>query len=184
MKHNREFEIAWQGLKPGVHVFQYEVDGRFLKEHGEAEGTVNDIHAQVKVRFDKQTNFFMLHFDVGGDVLVPCDRCGDDFKMQLWDEFDLLIKLAGEDAEPIDEESDVVFIPRSETVIDLSAWLYEFVMLSIPLQRIHPDSADGKPGCNPQALKLLTQLEPEPEDKATNQIWKGLEALKGKTNKS
>lgn len=178
MKHNREFEIAWQGLKPGVHTFQYEIGDRFMKEHGEGAGDVKEMHAVVKVSFDKQTNFFMLHFDVGGYVVVPCDRCGDDFQLQLWDEFDLLVKLAGEDAEEIDEESDVVFIPRSETVLDLSNWLYEFVMLSIPLQRIHPDMADGKPGCNLQALNLLTELEPEPEDQSANDIWKGLKALK------
>ncbi len=104
--------------------------------------------------------------------------------MQLWDEFDLLIKLAGEDAEDIDEESDVVFIPRSETVIDISNWLYEFVMLSIPLQRIHPDGPDGKSGCNPVAISLLSQLEPEPDDQPSNDIWKGLEALKDKTKKN
>ena len=181
MKHNREFEIAWQGLKPGVHTFQYDINDRFMQEHGEPEGDVTSISAQVKVTFDKKTNFFMLHFDVGGHVVVPCDRCGDDFQLQLWDEFDLLIKLAGEDADDLDEESDVVFIPRSETVIDISNWLYEFVMLSIPLQRVHADLADGKPGCNPQALNLLNKLEPEHDEKPANDIWKGLESLKKPT---
>ncbi len=181
MKHNREFEIAWQGLKPGVHTFQYEIGDRFMKDR-EVETDFRDLDAQVTVKFDKKTSFFMLHFDIDGSVTVPCDRCGDDFKLRLWDEFDLLIKLAGEDAGELDEESDVVFIPRSETVIDISNWLFEFVMLSIPLQRIHPDKEDGTPGCNPQALNLLDQLaEPEEtEEKKENNIWKGLEALKEK----
>ncbi|HTM65340.1 MAG TPA: DUF177 domain-containing protein [Flavipsychrobacter sp.] len=182
MKHNREFEIAWQGLKPGVHTFEYEIDNRFMHEHGETEEDIKDIQAVVKVTFDKQTNFFMLHFDVGGFVKVPCDRCGDEFSLQLWDEFDLLIKLIGEDATEIDEESDVVFIPRHETVIDLSNWLYEFVMLSIPLQRVHPEMEEGKSECNPDVLDLLGQLaEPEAEVKPANEIWKGLDALKDET---
>jgi uncharacterized metal-binding protein YceD (DUF177 family) len=75
----------------------------------------------------------------------------------------------------------VVFIPRSETVIDISNWLYEFVMLSIPLQRVHPDKEDGTSTCNPEVLDLLNKLS-EPEDKP-KAIWKGLEALKEKTNK-
>jgi uncharacterized metal-binding protein YceD (DUF177 family) len=176
MKHNREFEIAWQGLKPGVHTFQYEIGDRFMDER-EVERDFKDLDAQVSVNFDKKTNFFLLHVDIDGSVTVPCDRCGDEFKLRLWDEFDLLIKLSGEDADEIDEESDVVFIPRSETVIDLSNWLYEFIMLSIPLQRVHPEKEDGTPGCNPQALKLLSQLA-EPEDEPKNNIWKGLESLK------
>ncbi len=181
MKHNREFEIAWQGLKPGLHTFQYDVDNRFMVEHGETETDIKNIEAKVVLKFDKKTNFFLLHFDVDGKMTAACDRCGDDFELGLWDEFDLVIKLAGEDVEEIDDEADVVFIPRSETVLDISRWVYEFVMLSVPLQRIHPDGPDGKPGCNPEALRLLNQLS-EPDETPKNDIWKGLEALKDDSN--
>jgi len=181
MKHNREFEIAWQGLKPGEHTFQYDVDNRFMVEHGEAETDIKNIEAGVTLKFDKKTNFFLLHFDIDGKVTAACDRCGDDFELRLWDEFDLVIKLAGEDVEEIDDEADVVFIPRSETVLDISKWVYEFVMLSVPLQRIHPDTPDGRPGCNPEALRLLNLLS-EPDEKPKNDIWKGLEALKDDSN--
>ena len=180
MKHNREFEIAWQGLKPGIHVFQYDLDDRFIDERAETERDFKDLDVQVTLNFDKKSNFFLCHFDIDGSITVPCDRCGDDFKLRLWDEFDLVIKLSGgEDGNEMEEDADVVFIPRSETVIDISNWLYEFVMLSIPLQRVHPDKENGESGCNPEALKLLDKLaEPEPEEKPKNEIWKGLEALK------
>lgn len=181
MKHNREFEIAWQGLKPGEHVFHYEIDDRFIKDK-QQETDFKDLHAVVKLRFDKKTNFFLLHFDIDGEVTVPCDRCGDDFQMQLWDEFDLLVKLAGEDADARDEDADAVFIPRSETVLDISDWLYEFIMLSIPLQKVHPDKADGTPGCNAQALKLLNKLSEHIEE-PKNDLWKGLEGLKSEKKK-
>jgi uncharacterized metal-binding protein YceD (DUF177 family) len=181
MKHNREFEIAWQGLKPGVHEFQFDLNDKFIEDKGGTEREFTDLDAQVTLKFDKKTNFFLCHFDIDGSVTVPCDRCGDEYKLRLWDEFDLVIKLASEDAEEMDDDADVAFIPRSETVIDISNWLYEFVMLSIPLQHVHPDKADGTPGCNPEALKLLDQLS-EPGEKPANDIWKGLEALKEKTN--
>jgi uncharacterized metal-binding protein YceD (DUF177 family) len=179
MKHNREYEIAWQGLKPGVHTFQYDLDDRFL-EGRDGERDFKDLDAQVNLKFDKKSNFFLCHFDIDGSVTVPCDRCGDDFKLRLWDEFDLVIKLTGEDeAHEIEDDADVIFIPRSETVIDVSDWVFELVMLSIPLQRVHPDKADGSEGCNPEALKLLGELS-EPDEAPKNEIWKGLEALKDK----
>jgi uncharacterized metal-binding protein YceD (DUF177 family) len=178
MKHNREFEIAWQGLKPGLHTFQYELNDKFIEEH-KPDRDFKDLDAQVTLKFDKKTNFFLCHFDIDGSATMACDRCGDDFKLRLWDEFDLVIKLTGEDTDEDGDEADVVFIPRSETVIDISNWLYEFIMLSIPLQRVHPDTADGKPGCNPEALKLLGTLS-EHHDEVKNDIWKGLEALKEK----
>ncbi len=171
MKHNREFEIAWQGLKPGPHTYTYEIDDRFIQEKEvELDESFRNWKAQITLKFDKHENFFMLHFDIDGHVTVPCDRCGDDFELRLWDEFDLVIKLTGDDVEKIEEEDDVVFIPRSETVIDISNWLYEFLMLSVPLQHIHPDDK--------KALSLLDKLSEQTEPVA-NPLWKGLESLKG-----
>jgi len=177
MKHNREYEIAWQGLKPGPHTYIYDIDDRFMQEQ-ETENGFNNWDAKVTLVFDKHENFFMLHFDIDGSITVPCDRCGDEFKMRLWDEFNLIIKLAGEDADTIEEEDDIVFIPRSETVIDMRKWLYEFLLLSVPLQHLHPEKADGTTDCNPQALDLLEQLREEEHEPEVNPIWKGLDAFK------
>jgi len=179
MKHNREYEIAWQGLKPGIHLFMYDIDDPFMQAR-DGETGFKDWETRVTLKFDKHEGFFMLHFDIDGQVTVPCDRCGDDFRLRLWDEFDLVIKLMGEDAAELEDEVDVAFIPRSETVIDVSDWLYEFVMLSVPLQHIHPNGPNGETGCNPEALKLLNQLSGH-EDEQLNPLWKGLENLK--TNK-
>ena len=173
MKHNREFEIAWLGLKVGEHVYDFSIDDQFMQDRG-APPELHDWAAEVKLRFDRQMSFFRLHFDVSGQVTVPCDRCGDDFPLSLWDEFDLLVKLTGdehEDAEP-DEEADVAFISRSETVIDISGWIYEFVMLSVPLHKLHQES-----GCNPEAMKLLQSLSVT-EDAPEHDIWKSLKNIK------
>jgi uncharacterized metal-binding protein YceD (DUF177 family) len=182
MKHNREYEIAWQGLKPGLHTFLYELDDRFIKEKGE-DRDYKDLDARITLRFDKKTDFFLCHFDIDGSVTVACDRCGDEFKLRLWDEFRLLIKLAGaEQTEETEEDADVVFIPRNETVLDMSGWLYEFITLSIPLHRVHPDKEDGTSACNPEALKLLGKLG-EPEEAPEHNVWKGLEGLNIKEQK-
>lgn len=187
MKNSREFEIAWQGLKLGVHNYTYTLDDAFMQGRS-APAEFFDWKAQVTLRFDKHESFFMLHLDVGGTVNTPCDRCGDDFELKLWDEFDLLVKLSGEDDDRGEEEdADVVFIPRHETVIDISDWLYEFTMLAVPLQRIHPDRADGTPGCNSEALRLLGDLagkeaeensdEPTGDVQPAASIWKGLQNI-------
>jgi uncharacterized metal-binding protein YceD (DUF177 family) len=173
MKHNREFEIAWLGLKVGEHVYEFSIGDEFMRERG-APAETHDWNAQVKLRFDRQQSFFRLHFDISGSVVVPCDRCGDEFPLSLWDEFSLLIKLTGEDEDEkeTDDEADVAFVSRHETVIDISGWIYEFVMLSLPLQRVHPEGQ-----CNPEAIRLLTQLD-HAEDAPEHDIWKGLKDIK------
>ena len=184
MKHQRTYEIAWQGLKPGPHAFEYDIDDRFMLEKEAGEGFSN-WKVRVNLSFDKHENFFILKFDIDGSVTVPCDRCGDEFSLRLWDEFNLIIKLMGDNAGPVEDEDDVVFIPRSETVIDVSGWLYEFIMLSIPIQRLHSDQPDGKPGCNAKALDLLGTMQDaidHHEPVSGDSIWKGLEAFK--TDKS
>jgi len=183
MKSNREFEIAWQGLKPGEHLYQYELDDRFINQKDTTHDFKN-LHALVNLRFDKKSNFFLLHFDIDGTITAPCDRCGDEFELQLWDEFDLMIKLVGEDVEDTVEDADAVFIPRNQTVLDLSDWMYEFIMLSVPLQKVHPDDENGEPGCNPQALGLLQSMTiHEDQEQKKKDIWKGLEGLKTKKKK-
>ena len=184
MKHQRAYEIAWQGLKPGPHTFEYELDDRFMQERETGSG-FSDWKVKVGLSFDKHESFFMLRFDIDGSVTVPCDRCGDDFSLKLWDEFNLIVKLLGENAEEVDDEDDVVFIPRSETVIDVSVWLYEFVMLSLPIQRIHPDEANATPGCNPKALNLLGSMQDAVvhEPVSDKSIWKGLDAFKTEKSK-
>jgi uncharacterized metal-binding protein YceD (DUF177 family) len=183
MKNSRVFEIAWQGLKLGEHKLQFDLDDKFLIwKHPETE--YKQLNVQINVTFDKQVNFFMFHFNIDGSLLVPCDRCGDEFELSLWDEFDLLVKLNdAEDEEQIEEEADVVFISRSETVLDISDWLYEFLMLSIPLQKIHPQDANGNETCNPDVLAFLEQSAQTVEQQNKNTIWKGLDSIKIEDNK-
>jgi uncharacterized metal-binding protein YceD (DUF177 family) len=182
MKYNREFEIAWLGLKPGLQSFTYDIDHRFMQERG-ADETYTNWEAQVILGFDKHENFFMLKFDIDGAVTLPCDRCGDDFALRLWDEFNIIVKLTADEAVAEEAEDDIIFLSRNETVIDVSKWIYEFLMLSIPLQHIHPDKSDGSAGCNPQALNLLDKLT-ENNANSVKPIWQGLASLKDKKFKS
>jgi hypothetical protein len=183
MKNSRVFEIAWQGLKLGEHELIYDLDDKFLIwKHPETE--YKQLNVQIKVSFDKQVNFFMFHFNIDGSLIVPCDRCGENFELSLWDEFDLLVKLNdAEDEDQIEEEADVVFISRSETVLDISDWLYEFLMLSIPLQKIHPQDAKGNETCNLDVLTFLEQSAQAVEQQNKNSIWKGLDSIKIEDNK-
>lgn len=188
MNYHREFEIAWQGLKTGLHDYKFEVNDRVLTELGYEHPDFENLESVVDLKFEKETSFFLLQFDIQGKVDVVCDRCGDYFPLQLWDEHKLVVKLTDtvEKAAEMNEheEGDVVFMPRSETVINIFEWIYEFIILSLPIQKIHPDLADGNPGCNPEALKLLKKMNESAEAPRTNTIWKGLDQFKNNISKN
>ena len=77
MSGRREYEIAFVGLKPGEHEFNYEVDDKFFTSYGPQE--FKNCKANVKLVLDKHTSFLLLKFAVGGNVDVICDRCGNPF---------------------------------------------------------------------------------------------------------
>lgn len=168
MNRHREFEIAWMGLKEGEHEFQFEINDSVLTDLGYENQDFDQLEARVLLKFDKKSSFFILSFDIDGELELACDRCGDKFKLPLWDEFKLIVKLTENPGEAQkqneNEEADLVFWSRSETILNVAPWVVEFIMLSIPIQRVHPTLPEGGTACNPETLRLLQEMSPAQQE--------------------
>jgi uncharacterized metal-binding protein YceD (DUF177 family) len=176
MKALRQFDIAFVGLKPGEHTFQYQITDSFFEDYGPQD--FSNCNATVKLLLDKKSNFFLLKFEVGGTVSVICDRCGQPFEMQLWDDFDQVVKMVDNpDEMKEDGETDVSYISKTDSHLNVAAWIYEFINLSIPMQRIHPDDGEGKSGCDPKVLDMLDKMKQQTGGKE-NPIWKDLDQFR------
>ena len=177
MSGRREYEIAFVGLKPGEHEFNYEVDDKFFTSYGPQE--FKNCKAHVKLVLDKHTSFMLLKFAVGGKVDVICDRCGNPLTMDLWDDFEVLVKMVDnpDEMNNADEDPDVHYIGRNESHLNVAAWLYEFVNLSVPTHRMCAESEIGGPKCNMEVLEMLKKMN-EQEEKTENPIWKGLDKFR------
>ena len=71
------------------------------------------------------------------------------------------------------------YISRGESHIDVADWIYEFINLSIPMQKTcNYENMEG-PHCNQSALDMLKKMNTD-EKKVIkeNPIWKGLEKFK------
>ncbi len=177
MSHRREFEIAFVGLKPGIHVFEYRIDGTFFVQYGEQD--FSNCEANIKLSLEKNSGFMQLKFDVDGATNVNCDRCGNTLPMQLWDEFNIIVKLV-EDPDKmneVEEDPDIYYISRSESHLYLADWIFEFINLSLPLQKMCKESEFGGPKCNKEVLEKLRKMEEE-ATKEPSTIWKGLDKFK------
>src|SRR5690606_5253147 len=88
--------------------------------------------------------------------------------LPLWDEFKLIVKLTENPEEAQrqneNEEADLIFWSRSETILNVAPWIVEFIMLSIPIQRVHPTLPDGSTACNQETLRLLKELSPAQQE--------------------
>ncbi len=181
MNYRRRFDIAFVGLKPGIHEFEYDIDDKFFQEYQEQD--FRNCKAQVKLNLDKHNGFMMLKFEVGGKLEVQCDRCGNQLPFDLWDEFNVLVKMVENPEEMNDQEEDpdVYYISRGESHINVGEWIYEFINLSIPMQRMCSEEEIGGPNCNKEVLAMLKKMDIQNSQPA-NPLWKGLEKFKDLDN--
>ena len=180
----RDYDIAFVGLKQGIHEYEYQVDDKFFEAYQPQD--FRNCRANIKLRLDKQNGFMLLKFEIGGAIEITCDRCGSTaLPMNLWDEFNVVVKLAEnpESMNEQEEDPDVYYISRGESHLHIADWIYEFVNLSIPMQRRCSEEEIGSDFCDKDVLAMLKKADAETdiiEDSAAgeNPIWKGLDKLK------
>ncbi|RYY63694.1 MAG: DUF177 domain-containing protein [Chitinophagaceae bacterium] len=178
MANRRAFEIAFVGLKPGLHEFSYELEDKFFIEKGAEDFT--NATAKVKLTLEKNTGFMRLKFEVDGKADVTCDRCGNSLQIDLWDEFKMLVKLV-DDPEVMNEQEedpDIFYISRTDSHLDVSDWLYEFSLLSVPMQKNCGEDEKAGPKCNKEVLDKLQEMKERTAQNESNNLWKGLDQFK------
>lgn len=183
MGHSKEYEIAFVGLKPGSHLFEYNITNSFFEPFQDQDFT--NCEAHVKLHFDKKSGFFILKFEIGGTLQVICDRCNNTLPVSLWDDFTVMVKLVDEPQIMNEEETDpdVYYIGKQESHLDVANWIYEFINLSIPMQKVCTYEDMSGPYCNKEALKVLKSMEiADKKEEGNNPIWKGLEKFKDLDN--
>jgi uncharacterized metal-binding protein YceD (DUF177 family) len=79
-----------------------------------------------------------------------------------------------------EEDPDVYYISKGESHLHIADWIYEFINLSIPMQRMCGPDEIGGPNCNKEVLAMLSKLAGE--NKTSNPVWKGLEKFKNLDN--
>jgi uncharacterized protein len=146
------FILPISGLKEGRHLYDFEIGNHFFDEFEESE--IKEGNLLVNIVLDRRSSHFDLIFKISGEVRVSCDRCLEMFFQHIECENKLLVKFGKkwDDTDP-----DIITIPADEHELDIKQYLYEFIHLALPIQKIHPGEETGTNGCNPDMLKKLNQ---------------------------
>jgi uncharacterized protein len=172
----REFVIPFSGLSIGVHDYDFEIKDKFFSHFEGSE--IDNGNFRIDLELTKQSTMLVLKFTISGTTNVMCDRCSDMFNMQVEGEQRLIVKLGDED---FGDNDEIVSIPASESEYDVGRHIYEYIILSLPQRRVHPDIKKGKTGCNKEMLKKLEDIAAkEEEEKKTDPRWDKLKDLKFK----
>jgi len=153
LKTLKEYKVSFADLKIGEHRFGFQVDSAFFEKFPESE--ILRANIKISLIMDKRENMLVLYFDINGDVEITCDRCLDEFRFPIKTKEKLIVKFGKEYEELSD---DMIVIPTKTHHIDLQQHIYEYIMLSLPIQRIHPDLPDGESGCNQIMLHHLNTV--------------------------
>lgn len=180
MKALKPFDIAFVGLSNGEHEFFFTLNDDFFASFHGPEGPPAKLEGKLTML--KKNNMLDLFFHIKGEIQLDCDRCLEPFWYSLDFNKTLYVKF-GEQRE--EQSDDVVIIPITESHFDVSQYFYEFVILEIPLKKVHDDS-DTRVQCNKEILEKLKQYMPEkgndsnnsPDDKPIDARWDALKNMK------
>jgi uncharacterized metal-binding protein YceD (DUF177 family) len=168
-------KIDLKGLRESESAFEFDLSDDFFEALDGAQLEHGALHVSVSIR--KMTGFFELHFHTEGVVTVSCDRCLDDMEQPIAADNRLVVKLGN----TYSDDDDTVTIDENEGILDMAWFIYEFVMLAIPIKHVH---APGK--CNSAMTQKLDELSgavrsSEEETKAIDPRWEKLQELRIKS---
>lgn len=171
----RQYRIPFVGLKNGTHYFNFEVDNRFFTNFENAP--IQQSLLNVFITFEKKESHFYLIFDIEGTVKTECDRCLKTIDLPVEFRHPVYIKFHDQRTSQTNEDPDIIYIDPGETFIDLVDLIYEFSVLSLPIQKTCEDTIESK-ACDPKVLEKLEKKKKKNEGKKNNDPrWDQLKKL-------
>lgn len=125
------FVVRLIDLKPGVTLQEWHADGKFFEDFGNSEILGADI--QVSARINWRGVTAEVACEIKGSVTVACDRCLENLDL------------------PVETSFEESYVPDGAE-LDLSQDVYDYVCISLPLKRVHPDQ-----GCNQDTIGYLSE---------------------------
>ena len=138
MSVSKKFTLKFAGLKDGKHKFEYEADSSFFQFHNYSE--FNKANIKFKVDFIKKSTVLELQIIGEGFVNINCTLSNEPFDYNLKSQLKLIVKFG----EYYDDSNDeLLILPQGSHSINLDQFLYEMVVLSMPIRNVHPGIEDG-----------------------------------------
>lgn len=136
MKEKQSYAVDIFRLKPGAYTYAFRIDDQFFKHF--PDSPVNSAKGGVDLNLIKQENLIEAVLDIQIDVPLVCDRSLREYLHRIEEKHTVLFKFGEEEMEMDD---DVYVITANTQRIDFSQFIYEFIVLAIPMKKIHPELA-------------------------------------------
>jgi uncharacterized protein len=170
------YTIPLVGSKLGISTYQWRCDDAFFDCFPESPVRAGEV--DVTLSLDKQTDMMLLHFTLGGHIGLVCDRCTADIRFPFGEvTYELIVK----PGDAFEEEDDIVYLPPEATELNVAQFIYEFVVLAIPVSKTYACEDEDPRPCDMDVLNLLVSEindSEKPIDEADNPFHQLLKDLK------
>jgi uncharacterized metal-binding protein YceD (DUF177 family) len=144
MSKFEQYNIVLKDIVDETRLYEFDLDNAYFKKIDSPEVQIGNIKAKVSVQ--KKMNTYDLKFELNGIVNIPCDRCLDNMEQPIQYKEKLQVKFG----DKFSEEDEIVIVPESDGGINIAWFLYEFIVLNIPIKHVH---ATGE--CNKTMVSKL-----------------------------
>ena len=171
MKSLSPFLIKFSGLKEGIHLFNYELGNKFLKNFDYYDFLDAKLFAELEL--EKQSTLLNLKLSFNGEIQVQCDVSMESFDLKLETEHSVVVKFKDD---IISTDDKVIFMPAGSHSIDVSHLIYESIILAVPQKKVHPGIENGS--LKSEIVEKLEALKPKKNFKEkTDPRWDKLKDL-------
>lgn len=165
-----EYTIPHKGLLNGLHNYHFDVNRSFFDQFEYSLIKESDIH--IDVELDKRMDMMILSFDISGTFKGTCDRCLVEIDIPIYGEKSLIIKYSEEE---LDEEEEIAYISPLLNEINIAKYVYEFVILSLPLSNIRDCDEEENKYCDTAVLdRLHVDEDDQDDDNDSDSPWGAL----------
>lgn len=161
------YKVDLKGNRPDVQKIDYLLNDQFFTHLDQNEIQGGKVNTEVTI--NRTADMFTFSFRLQGEVTISCDRCLDNMTQPIDTTARLVVKFGKEFSEESDE---VVIIPEQEGIINLAWYLYEFIVLAIPIQHVHPTGM-----CNKEMADKLAEHTAGTTDDSSDPRWEALKKL-------
>ena len=133
------YTIPVKGLSVGSHHFELELDDWLMRLFDCTE--VRNVKVRASLNVERSSSMVAVAADFRGEVTVDCDRCLEDLVLPVACDASMEIRFITGLSSVNESEYDgeVMWLGQGEAEADISAFLYESVILALPYRRVHPD---------------------------------------------
>ncbi len=146
------YSIPIGGLKGGHYSFTFGINNMFFDLFEVSEIKEGELIAAIEI--EKRPSLIEIGVRISGKVRICCDRCLEMFDHPVECENKLLVNFGNQKDE---SDPEIITLQRDENELDLKQYFYEYIHLALPIQRIHPDNANGESTCDPLMLRKLKE---------------------------